>query len=167
MFAFAIWNKASKTLYLVRDRFGKKPLYFRNWRGSVAFGSRFDSVEALTEVSKLSREALSWLINLKYIPDPYSASNEIHTVPAGHLLILSPNEQAIKRWYKLEPDPMALSLTLPNQRSQLYNLLNKAVEQRLVSDVPVACFLSGGITHCRNTCSAASQNRQFYRWIWR
>ena len=40
---------------------------------------------------------------------------------------------------------MALSLTLPNQRSQLYNLLNKAVEQRLVSDVPVACFLSGGI----------------------
>ena len=64
MFAFAIWNKASKTLYLVRDRFGKKPLYFRNWRGSVAFGSRFDSVEALTEVSKLSREALSWLINL-------------------------------------------------------------------------------------------------------
>ena len=47
MFAFALWDKATKRLVLARDRFGKKPLYFRNWRGAFAFGSRFDAIEAL------------------------------------------------------------------------------------------------------------------------
>ena len=70
MFAFAVWDKVSQRLILARDRFGKKPLYFRSWRGAFAFGSRFDAVEALTETARLSHEALSWLLTLKYIPDP-------------------------------------------------------------------------------------------------
>ncbi|MDC0476552.1 asparagine synthetase B, partial [Alphaproteobacteria bacterium] len=86
MFAFVLWDKATKRLVLARDRFGKKPLYFRNWRGTFAFGSRFDAIEALTETAQLSHEALSWLLTLKYIPDPFSASDEIQKLPAGHVL---------------------------------------------------------------------------------
>jgi asparagine synthase (glutamine-hydrolysing) len=145
MFAFALWDKAAKRLVLARDRFGKKPLYFRNWRGAFAFGSRFDAIEALTETKQLSHEALSWLLTLKYIPDPFSASDEIQKLPAGHLLEVTGDKQTITKWYQVQPDAAALSLSASSQRQNLRSLLDQAVAARLVSDVPIACFLSGGI----------------------
>ena len=145
MFAFALWDKAAKRLILARDRFGKKPLYFRNWRGAFAFGSRFDAIEALTETAQLSHEALSWLLTLKYIPDPFSASDEIQKLPAGHVLEITGNKQTITKWYRAQPDAAALSLSVSSQRQNLRALLDQAVAARLVSDVPIACFLSGGI----------------------
>jgi asparagine synthase (glutamine-hydrolysing) len=145
MFAFALWDKTAKRLILARDRFGKKPLYFRNWRGTFAFGSRFDAIEALTETAQLSHDALSWLLTLKYIPDPFSASDEIQKLPAGHVLEIAGNKQTITKWYQPHPDATALSLSASTQRQNLKSLLNQAVAERLVSDVPIACFLSGGI----------------------
>ena len=67
MFAFAIWDKNHQALTLARDRFGKKPLYYRRDETSFAFGSRLDSIEALTGAVRLSADALSWLLTLKYI----------------------------------------------------------------------------------------------------
>ena len=145
MFAFALWDKAAKRLILARDRFGKKPLYFRNWRGAFAFGSRFDAIEALTETAQLSHEALSWLLTLKYIPDPFSASDEIQKLPAGHVLEITGDKQTITKWYQVQPDAAALSLSVSSQQQNLRALLDQAVAARLVSDVPIACFLSGGI----------------------
>ena len=145
MFAFALWDKATKRLILARDRFGKKPLYFRHWRGIFAFGSRFDAVEALTETARLSNDALSWLLTLKYIPDPLSASDEIQKLPAGHVLEIFGDNQTITKWYRPQPDAAAFSLSVPSKRQRLRSLLDQAVARRLVSDVPIACFLSGGI----------------------
>jgi asparagine synthase (glutamine-hydrolysing) len=145
MFAFAIWDKARRKLILARDRFGKKPLFFRNWQGVFAFGSRFDAVEALTETAQLSGEALSWLLTLKYIPDPFSASDEIQKLPAGHILEIIGDKQTTTKWYHPQPDSTALSLSVPLQKKKLRSLLDQAVAKRLVSDVPIACFLSGGI----------------------
>ena len=145
MFAFALWDKAAKRLVLARDRFGKKPLYFRNWRGTFAFGSRFDAIEALTEAAQLSHEALSWLLTLKYVPDPLSASSEIQKLPAGHVLEITGHKQTITKWYQAQPDAAALSLSASSQKQNLRSLLDRAVAARLVSDVPIACFLSGGI----------------------
>ncbi|MDB2528246.1 asparagine synthase (glutamine-hydrolyzing), partial [Alphaproteobacteria bacterium] len=145
MFAFALWDKAAKRLILARDRFGKKPLYFRNWHGAFAFGSRFDAIEALTETAQLSHEALSWLLTLKYIPDPFSASDEIQKLPAGHVLEITGDKQTITKWYMAQPDAAALSLSVSSQRQNLRAMLDQAVAARLVSDVPIACFLSGGI----------------------
>ena len=68
MFA-ALWDKTTKRLILARDRFGKKPLYFRNWRGAFAFGSRFDTIEALSETTRLRRM------------DPSGYHAEIHSRP--------------------------------------------------------------------------------------
>jgi asparagine synthase (glutamine-hydrolysing) len=132
-------------LVLVRDRFGKKPLYFRNWRGDIAFGSRFDTIEALTDTAVLSEDALSWLLTLKYIPEPFSAAKEIQKVPAGHLIKIHAGKQELMRWYAHQPDANAISFSLSDQQKQLYSRLEQAVAERLVSDVPVACFLSGGI----------------------
>ena len=145
MFAFALWDKAAKRLILARDRFGKKPLYFRNWRGAFAFGSRFDAIEALTETTQLGHEALSWLLTLKYIPDPFSASDEIQKLPPGHVLEITGDKHTITRWYQAQPDAAALSASASSQRQNLRALLDQAVAARLVSDVPIACFLSGGI----------------------
>ena len=145
MFAFAVWDKVSQRLILARDRFGKKPLYFRSWRGAFAFGSRFDAVEALTETARLSHEALSWLLTLKYIPDPSSASDDIQKLPAGHVLEIVNDRQIITKWYHARPDSEALTLSLSGQRQKLRSLLDQSVAARLVSDVPIACFLSGGI----------------------
>jgi len=145
MFAFALWDRTTKRLILTRDRFGKKPLYFRNWRGRLAFGSRFDAIEALTETTRLSHEALSWLLTLKYIPDPFSASDEIQKLPAGHVLEIVGDKQTTTKWYHPQPDAAALSLSAPSQKQKLRSLLYQAVAKRLISDVPIACFLSGGI----------------------
>ena len=132
-------------MIIARDRFGKKPLYFRNWRGSFAFGSRFDAIEALTETAQLSHDALSWLLTLKYIPDPFSASDEIQKLPAGHVMEIKGNKPTITKWYQPQPDAAALSLSASTQRQNLKSLLDQAVAKRLISDVPIACFLSGGI----------------------
>lgn len=145
MFAFALWDKATKRLVMARDRFGKKPLYFRNWRGTFAFGSRFDAIEALTETVRLSQEALSWLITLKYIPDPFSASDDIQKLPPGHVIEIVGDSQTITRWYHPQPNAAAFSLSISSQSQRLRSLIDQAVAARLVSDVPIACFLSGGI----------------------
>ncbi|MDC0644687.1 asparagine synthase (glutamine-hydrolyzing) [Alphaproteobacteria bacterium] len=145
MFAFAIWDKVAKSLILVRDRFGKKPIYYRNWRGAFAFGSRFDAIETLTETAQLSHDALTWLLTLKYIPDPFSASDEIQKLPAGHILEIAGEKQVMTKWYQAQPDAAAIPLSASSQRQKLKSLLDQAVAERLVSDVPIACFLSGGI----------------------
>ena len=144
MFAFAIWDKAKKKLFLVRDRFGKKPLYYRQWRSHLAFGSRFDTVEALTESETLSPEALSWLLTLKYIPDPLSASREIKKVPPGHIISISKDGGVdAQRWYRPLPNEDFTKTRFSKKNFRM--LMSSAVNERLVSDVPVACFLSGGI----------------------
>ena len=102
MFALALWDKTTKRLILARDRFGKKPLYFRNWRGALAFGSRFDAIETLTETAQLSHDALSWLLTLKYIPDPFSASDEIQKLPA----INKPSANGTTHSLKPRPHPL-------------------------------------------------------------
>ena len=145
MFAFALWDKKEKTLFLVRDRLGKKPLYYRHWKGGLAFGSRFDTVEALTAPASLSKDALSWLLTLKYIPDPLSAADEIHKVPAGHLIKITEGRPERKCWYELLPDNALLSMSPERQKQRLRDLIEQSVAERLISDVPLACFLSGGI----------------------
>ena len=96
-------------------RFGTRPQNVWFWRvtGSaknrsiseigvtlLLFGSRFDAIEALTETAQLSHEALSWLLTLKYIPDPLSASDEIQKLPAGHVLEITGDKQTITKWYQ-------------------------------------------------------------------
>lgn len=145
MFAFAIWDTQKKSLTLVRDRFGKKPLFYRSWRDNFLFASRLDTIEALSETVQLDKDALSWLLTLKYIPEPFSASADIHKVPAGHLLHVTKSGQKLERWYKLQPDRQVGAMNIENQKSHLQSLMQKAVSDRLIADVPVACFLSGGI----------------------
>ncbi|MDA8881839.1 asparagine synthase (glutamine-hydrolyzing) [Alphaproteobacteria bacterium] len=145
MFSFAIWDQPNKSLFLVRDRFGKKPLYYRNWRNDLAFGSRFDALEALTENVTLGEDALAWLLTLKYIPEPFSAADDIKKVPPGHFVRVNTNGQKIIQWHEFQPDSDTTNAPYSEQKQKLRDNLDQAVSDRLVSDVPIACFLSGGI----------------------
>ncbi len=159
MFAIAIWDSKDRVLTLARDRFGKKPIFWRHWKSGIAFGSRLDTVEILTERGQLSDTALAWLLTLKYIPEPLSAVEDINKIPAGHILEISPSETNLHRWYNLEPAVNVANLNLAEQTKLVRHSVIEAVENRLVADVPVACFLSGGIDSAI-IASAARQSRK-------
>ena len=138
-------TQKKNSLHLVRDRLGKKPLFFRKWKNHFVFGSRLDAIEALTDNVKLSCDALSWLLTLKYIPDPFCVSDKIFKVPSGHFLQINGSKPKLVRWYKSFENCYHVGLPIDSQRENLKSLIHKAVEKRLVSDVPIASFLSGGI----------------------
>ena len=98
----------------------------------------------MTETAQLSNDALSWLLTLKYIPDPFSASDEIQKLPAGHVLEIEGDKQTITKWYQPHPDTTA-SLSASTQTRNLKFLLDQAVAERLVSDVPIA-FCQAALT---------------------
>ena len=145
MFAFALWNTETQEMCLVRDRFGKKPLFWRRWKGGIAFGSRLDAVEALSEAGELSKRALAWLLTLKYIPEPMSAVAEINKVPPGYLIEITPDKLKTTQWYITTPDAELIGQNPQDAAVILHQHVMEAVADRLVADVPIACFLSGGI----------------------
>jgi len=146
MFVFAIWDEKAKTLFLARDRAGKKPLYYTETRnGSFVFGSEVKSILEHPDVEReIDLEALDSYLTLGYVPDPLSIFRNIKKLPPGHTLTYSRGQTTIEQYwdFKFEPD------TSRSQESfveELRYLLDDAVRARLISDVPLGAFLSGGI----------------------
>ena len=100
MFAFAIWDCAKSELILVRDRYGKKPLLYKNEDRSFSFGSELAALETLSDSSaEINSSALRLLFTLRYIPEPLSISKNVAKLPGGHLLRYNSDGIHIKRWY--------------------------------------------------------------------
>ncbi|HEX3249066.1 MAG TPA: asparagine synthase (glutamine-hydrolyzing) [Pyrinomonadaceae bacterium] len=146
MFVFAIWDDKSKTLLLARDRAGKKPLYYtRTARGSFIFGSELKSILQHPDVEReIDLEALDAYITLGYVPDPLSIFRGIHKLPPGHTLTYSQDKITLKQYWDFTYE----STPARSEKSyveELRVLLEDAVRARLISDVPLGAFLSGGI----------------------
>lgn len=146
MFVFAIWDDKSKTLFLARDRAGKKPLYYtRTARGSFIFGSEIKSILEHPDVEReINLEALDAYVTLGYVPDPLSIFRGIHKLPPGHSLTYSQDKITLKQYW----DFVYESAPVRSEESyveELRVLLEDAVRARLISDVPLGAFLSGGI----------------------
>lgn len=147
MFAFALWDHNRRTLFLARDRFGKKPLYYATDNlGRVVFASE---LRALAEVAALPRSldpaAVEDFFTFGYVPDPASIFRNIRKLPPAHFLLLRPGEgRAAPQRYWQAP---LQHLTLPQAEAEtrLIALLAEATERRLVADVPLGAFLSGGV----------------------
>lgn len=160
MFAFAVWDAGRRRLFLARDRLGKKPLYFGQSRNQFFFASE---VRALLEsgcaTRALSHDALELFLTFGSVYDPETLIEGVHALQAGHYLIWENNRaEEIEYW-----DPIAVAKTkgqhlesegarwksdgLPKKKmlEELSALLEEATRLRLVSDVPVGVFLSGGI----------------------
>lgn len=145
MFAFAIWDARSKRLMLSRDRVGKKPLYYYRSGSSVAFASELKALRAGGLSGDLvDPEALDCYFTLGYIPAPKTIYRGVHKVLAAQCVTVS-NAGARERqyWHLSFGDPVARSLEEATEEFE--PLLDDAVKCRLMSEVPLGAFLSGGI----------------------
>ena len=148
MFAFALWDGKRGSLYLARDRFGKKPLYYTTTEGVLLFASELKSIlqyENVRRTRRMSREALDYFLTFMYIPAPLTIFEGIFKLPAGHFAILElSGKLRVQRYWDMTfaPDD---SLTEAALVDLLYNSIEDAVRVRMRSDVPLGAFLSGGI----------------------
>jgi asparagine synthase (glutamine-hydrolysing) len=150
MFAFAIWDRVEHTLFVARDRMGVKPLYY-SWRnGAFAFASRPGALTGLFGGSgdEIDPEALRVYLELGYIPAPLSLYRHIRKLRAGHYLLVDGREpREVRYWdYRHIPvDPVLATRAEDELVDELEGLIQQAVRVRLMSDVPLGAFLSGGV----------------------
>jgi asparagine synthase (glutamine-hydrolysing) len=146
MFAFAIWDDKTRTLFIARDRTGKKPLYYTTTPGGTfVFGSELKSVLEHPEVSReLDNEGLDAYLTLGYVPDPLSIFRRIHKLPPGHYLTFREGQVRINQYWDFN-FLATEDRTEAEYLEELRGLLEESVRLRLISDVPLGAFLSGGI----------------------
>jgi asparagine synthase (glutamine-hydrolysing) len=146
MFAIALWDTRRSELVLARDRFGKKPLYYADLGGTLLFASELKSlVEHPRCPRDLDFDALTRYLALEYVPTPYSIFAGVRKLPGGHLLRWRDGRSSLEQYWDLE-----LGRDEPTRPDEQYvdefrELLGAAVRRRLISDVPLGAFLSGGI----------------------
>jgi asparagine synthase (glutamine-hydrolysing) len=157
MFAFALWDRQEHLLYLVRDRLGIKPLYFGWSRRTFLFGSELKALRAHPDFTpEIDRDALTLYLRHNYIPQPYSIYRGISKLPPGCLFILRQDEAAVpgsgrthSYWsVKDVAEKGCQNPFLDNDRDAIEHLdalLRDAVRMRMVADVPLGAFLSGGV----------------------
>src|SRR5260370_18232734 len=155
MFALALWDRQRRELQLVRDRLGIKPLYYGWAGGTFLFGSELKALRAHPDFTpEIDRNALALGMRVNYIPQPYSIYKGIRKLPSGCILRVkansAPHEDQVAIYWSAQgvaeraaADPFKGSEAEATE--QLETLLQTAVRLRMVADVPLGAFLSGGI----------------------
>ncbi|MBR9972754.1 asparagine synthase (glutamine-hydrolyzing) [Magnetospirillum sulfuroxidans] len=146
MFAFALWDRQDRSLLLVRDRLGVKPLVWGALpAGGIAFASEIDTLRCQPELDLgLDRQALSEYLACLYVPAPRTLHAGIHKVPPGQWLEWKAGHITTGTWWK-PAYTGARAISLEEAAEEVLPLLDSAVRLRMVADVEVGCFLSGGI----------------------
>ncbi|HLA11562.1 MAG TPA: asparagine synthase (glutamine-hydrolyzing) [Pyrinomonadaceae bacterium] len=146
MFAFAIWDENSRTLFIARDRAGKKPLYYTTTpNGTFVFGSELKALLEHPDVERqIDAEALDAYFTLGYVPDPLSIFQNIQKLPPGHYLNFKGGQVTVKQYWDFDFQS-GESRSEEDYLDELGVLLDESVRLRLISDVPLGAFLSGGI----------------------
>ena len=145
MFAFAIWDEQAKSLFLARDRVGKKPLLYAQTNGQLIFASEFSALVLHPDVSRdVDFEAIHHYLSFICVPAPLTAYRAIRKLQPGHWLLWRNGEIKIERYWQLDfSHKISMSETEAGERA--IELLREAVRIRLMSEVPLGAFLSGGI----------------------
>ncbi|RRJ84593.1 XrtA/PEP-CTERM system amidotransferase [Aestuariirhabdus litorea] len=147
MFAFAIWDRQKRSCFLVRDRLGIKPLYYTiGEAGELIFGSELKALLSygLPE-KKLDPTAIDDYFALGYVPDPKCIYKGVYKLKAGHLIEFNADTRSLEERHYWKLRRQALTSKGDSTGEVLKARLKEAVELRLVSDVPVGAFLSGGV----------------------
>jgi asparagine synthase (glutamine-hydrolysing) len=148
MFAFAYREAATGRLFLARDRFGEKPLFYGLRNGVLVFASEVRAIRKhpLFSDCGFDRDAVARYLTLQYLPGEDSGYEGIKKLPPGHLLEFQNAGIRLKRYWKPQPGCGKRHVQTPAERiSHLERLFSESVRQRLVADVPVGVFLSGGL----------------------
>jgi asparagine synthase (glutamine-hydrolysing) len=144
-FAFAIWDKQTKELFLARDRVGIRPLYYAKYKGTFVFGSEIKSILQFplmpTEINiKALRQIFTFWVPLS----PNTIFRDIFELPPGHFMKISNEKSEIKRYWELDFSNKE-NYSVAEAMERFESLFLEAIKLRLRSDVPVAAYLSGGI----------------------
>lgn len=158
MFAFAIWDQDGRTLTLVRDRVGIKPLYYsqiapsEEWGGpdsgasSLVFASEVKAILASGLIkAELDQEALQQFLTFLWTPDPHTLFRGIRTVPPGHFVTVSGDRVSVHEWWDISFDEIDEGRSETWWQERVLETLDRVVKLEMVADVPLGSFLSGGI----------------------
>ncbi len=158
MFAFALWDSRRKRLFLARDRFGEKPLYYGVFGGKLIFASELKAMLAHPAVeAKIDFHALRQYLGFDYVPAPNSIYQGIFKLPAAHSLTLENGEIKIERYWNLSFQKRQPAPDIEDAADELRALLADSTKMRLMSDVPLGVLLSGGV----DSSSIAAFAQQF------
>ena len=145
MFAFALWDVRKQRLLLVRDRLGKKPLYYSIQNGALYYASELSAIlAALPHKPEINLEAIDLYLSLQYVPEPHTAYRGIYKLPPAHTLVWENGRAEIKQYWDFAYQPKHTA----SENELIEDLrarLREAVKMRLLSERPLGAHLSGGI----------------------
>ncbi len=145
MFAFAIWDAPRRRLFIARDRFGKKPLFYHRDADGIAFASEPKAFFADPNFqTRPDLDALSDYLSYEYVPSPRSAFAGVSKLPPAHYLVVTDSGVRVERYWKLSYGRKC-RVDEETACEELRHHLREAVRARLLSDVPLGAFLSGGV----------------------
>lgn len=145
MFAFAIWDKHKRQLFIARDRIGKKPLYYLDYENRFAFASEIKAILTLQDVPRDIRiDALYDFFAYQYVPDPKSIFQHIHKLPPGHYMTVNTQGIDVQQYWDVSFKQVQTT-DEEHYKQQLHEKLTECTKRRMVSDVPLGAFLSGGV----------------------
>ncbi len=144
MFAFALWDKKKQTLLLARDRFGKKPLFYTVRHNTIYFASELQALLEVLPSPEVNATALTYYLRFQFIPSPFTIYQGIHKLPPGNRLLWKNGTLSIEPYWYLDFSRHS-GLTIDEAGREFERRFREAVRLRLVSDVPLGVFLSGGL----------------------
>ncbi|MEO1652677.1 MAG: asparagine synthase (glutamine-hydrolyzing), partial [Bacteroidota bacterium] len=162
-FAFAIYDEQEEVLFLARDRMGIKPLLIYQDEDKLIFASEMKALLRFGISKELDYTSLFQYLQFNYLPGPISILKNVRKLPPGHFLRLHKREIEEKAYYTLD-QPQITKVNEPSsyetQKEKVITLLDRSVQQRLIADVPLGAFLSGGIDSSVITALASRHTEQ-------
>jgi asparagine synthase (glutamine-hydrolysing) len=144
-FAFCIYDKQEQSFFVARDRFGVKPLLYAHDDDKFLFASEMKSIASYGIDKTLDFEAVLAYLQLNYIPAPQTVFKHVSKLLPGHFIKVRKGSFETKQYYAIPNSPIQAGQNYEEAKKTFKNLLDASVERRLVSDVPLGAFLSGGI----------------------
>lgn len=164
-FSFCIYDKADQTLFLARDRFGVKPLVYLADGDKFLFASEMKALLAYGIEKNIDFTSLQTYLHLNYIPAPRTIFTSVKKLMPGHYMKISRGSAEVKKWYTLpyyREKANQNNLPYGHAKERLKELLEESVQRRLVADVPLGTFLSGGIDSSIITALVSNHHRDLH-----
>ncbi len=161
MFAFAIWDSRRRRLFLARDRVGKKPLFYAARNGALSFASELRALLQDPEISReIDLQAIDAYLTYQYVPAPLSAFRAVRKLPPASTLTYEDGEVTIERYWRLHYGGDTPQASTEELHEAIRERIRAAVRRRMISDVPLGVFLSGGIDSSTVVAAMAEESSE-------
>lgn len=144
MFAFCIWDAEKKELFMAKDRFGKKPLYYAYTpSGSLVVGSEIKALLSAGIVGEIDPSAIDAYLSLMFVPPWRTIYKNVHTILGGHSALYKDGNLTVSKYWELQNKPITISYE--DAKQEVKRLFTESVRKRMIADVEIGSFLSGGV----------------------